>query len=542
MGLSVQQQAVIDFTTTGQGNVNVIARAGCGKSYTLLEAVQAIKTVQPLAEVAMVAFNRSIATELQAKILPFGWGVSVQAATMNSVGNRAIGAYLDRMKGIKKLDVDAFKVKKLVDLMRDEAMKASGQFGQAGEAAAQKAEMLSEQAGFVVKAVGLAKQRAFGVVHPSDQITKWMELIEHFGLDQDWDENEMMISEGLIRLCIEVYNRSLDLVLLGKLDYDDQILAPLFFKCKIWPKQFVLVDEAQDLNPARRLLAIRMAGTEGRIIAVGDPAQAIYGFTGADSDSMDLLKAAVNSTELPLNLTYRCPKAVVQVAQQWVPDFQAHESNPEGLVRSIELNTVANVEDGSKVADFSDEKLDNTMAILCRNTKPLVELAWTLIRRSVACRVEGRDIGQGLIQMANRWKVKTLSAFVNRVNGWAEKETAKLKTKDREDLIQSVQDKADTIVCICEGLIGQGKTTVVDFETFVNNLFGDTKDGEIQKVLTLSTVHKAKGREWNRVYILGANKYMPSRYAKKPWEIQAEQNIQYVAVTRAKEELVFINV
>jgi superfamily I DNA/RNA helicase len=204
--------------------------------------------------------------------------------------------------------------------------------------------------------------------------------------------------------------------------------------------------------------------------------------------------------------------------------------------------TVVDENDGSKAPSLADETLDKTHVILCRNTKPLVELAWVLIRRKIACRVEGRDIGQGLIQMAKRWKVTTLSAFKTRVTSWSEKEIAKFRAKDREDMIQSIEDKADTIVLICDSLLAEGKRTVADFETFVTNLFGTTPEGEEQKVLTLSTIHKSKGREWDRVYILGMNKYQPSKYAKKAWELGQEVNLQYVAVTRSKSELVFIEV
>ena len=90
--------------------------------------------------------------------------------------------------------------------------------------------------------------------------------------------------------------------------------------------------------------------------------------------------------------------------------------------------------------------------------------------------------------------------------------------------------------------MADGKNSVEDFITFVNNLFGDTKDGEVAKVLTLSTIHKSKGREWNRVYILGRNKYQPSKYAKKEWQVQQEINLLYVSATRARQELVFIEV
>ena len=56
--------------------------------------------------------------------------------------------------------------------------------------------------------------------------------------------------------------------------------------------------------------------------------------------------------------------------------------------------------------------------------------------------------------------------------------------------------------------------------------------------LVLSTVHRSKGREWTRVYALGRSKYMPSPYAKKPWQIEQESNLEYVLITRAMSELI----
>src|SRR5690606_18120963 len=94
----------------------------------------------------------------------------------------------------------------------------------------------------------------------------------------------------------------------------------------------VLVDEAQDLNVAQRILIRRMLKEGGRLIAVGDPRQAIYGFRGADSDSFRLIGEEFNATDLPLTVTFRCPKAVVAQAQRYVSHIQAHETAPEGEV------------------------------------------------------------------------------------------------------------------------------------------------------------------------------------------------------------------
>ena len=541
MALNAYQQAVVDWAVSGTGHANVNALAGTGKTYTLEAIVAAVKAAKPEAEIFVGAYNKAIATELQGKLGACNYGKSVQASTLHAAGFQALGSYLKSVKGIQRLTVEGKKVDQILDTLRDECIKAAAraQSDSKAQEANEKASICQNQRGFVIKAVSLAKQRAFGVVHPVDQMEKWYELVEHFGLDEDWDELEMKHSAAMINLAIVVYNRSLDKVLDGIIDFDDMILAPLFYRAKFWEKDFVLVDEAQDLNPARRILAIRMAGKSGRVICVGDRNQAIYGFTGADSDSMDIVRDQLGSVEFPLNTTFRCPKAVVRVAQEWVPAYEADASNPEGIVRSIDLVSYEN-EEGVRTADFSDETLTAADAILCRNTKPLVEMAWGLIRRGIACRVEGRDIGQGLITMARRWKVVRLDAFRNKVENWKSREVAKYSAKDREDMIQSVEDKADTICCIVDALMADGKTSVEDFITFVTNLFGDTKDGEQAQVLTLSTIHKSKGREWNKVYWLYPE-LSPSRYARKEWELEQEQHLCYVCVTRSKYELVCIS-
>jgi superfamily I DNA/RNA helicase len=60
--------------------------------------------------------------------------------------------------------------------------------------------------------------------------------------------------------------------------------------------------------------------------------------------------------------------------------------------------------------------------------------------------------------------------------------------------------------------------------------------------LTLSSIHKSKGREWRRVFWLGMAAFQPSKYARKDWQIVQERNLQYVAGTRAMAELVHVHV
>ena len=165
------------------------------------------------------------------------------------------------------------------------------------------------------------------------------------------------------------------------------VYLPLILPVRPFKFRTVIVDEAQDTNPARRMLVALLLAPGGRVIAVGDQHQAIYGFTGADNDSLDLIGQQFKAANMNLTVTYRCPKAIVNFVHQWVDHIQAHESAPEGTV------SVLGAVDDSFVPQASG-------AILCRNTKPLVALAFNFIRRRIACKIEGRDIGKGLIKLA----------------------------------------------------------------------------------------------------------------------------------------------
>lgn len=306
----------------------------------------------------------------------------------------------------------------------------------------------------------------------------------------------------------------------------------------------LLVHNCQDTNAARRALALKMLRPRtGRLIAVGDPKQAIMGFTGADSDAMDLIKEALGSDELPLTVTYRCPKAIVREANKLVPDIIAHESAPEGIIRAVskEYEVALDVAVGQtepqtvKHPWFTKENLGADDAVLCRNTKPLIECAYTMLAEGVGCRVLGREIGDGLIRLATRWKrVKTLEALLTKLDEYLARESKKWLAKGREDRLQAVEDKVSALTTIAERLIADRKTDVADLVAFINDLFGE----DVTNVVTLCTMHKSKGKEWDRVYLLDRANTLPSRYARQPWQKAQESNLEYVSVTRAKRELI----
>lgn len=89
--------------------------------------------------------------------------------------------------------------------------------------------------------------------------------------------------------------------------------------------------------------------------------------------------------------------------------------------------------------------------------------------------------------------------------------------------------KIEVIQCLCEEV-----DTVKDLRNLISNIFSD----EVKGIL-LSTIHKAKGLENDKIFFLSPE-LIPSKYATQPWQYEQEQNLKYVAITRAKSSLVYV--
>jgi superfamily I DNA/RNA helicase len=291
----------------------------------------------------------------------------------------------------------------------------------------------------------------------------------------------------------------------------------------------LLVHNCQDTNPARRLLARKMVKRNGRAMFVGDPKQSIYGFTGADSDAMDLITKEWNAKVLKLTTTFRCPKVAVRLANQFVPDYRAGETNIEGSY--VEMSS----EDFYKT---TAKTLTPETLILCRNTAPLVKAAFKLIAQGIACRVDGKDIGGQISELVNRWKsVKTLRTLRDRLQEYQETQVAKLTKAGKERQAESLTDRVETIFAVIEGL-PQGADLDV-LKAKIEEMFPKkSKDEANPNIIRLMTLHRSKGLEQKTIVFLGRQELIPSKFAKKPEQIVQEDNLAYVGLTRVKERLI----
>lgn len=248
------------------------------------------------------------------------------------------------------------------------------------------------------------------------------------------------------------------------------------------------------------------------VFAVGE-ARAIvhnclYSFMGVQLDALAKLKAELSATELPLTVTFRCPREVVRVAKHFVPDYEAAAEAPQGAVRWADKR---DMNEGVRPGDF----------VLSRSNAGAVEACMAMLRKNVRAKVLGRDVGAGLLKLVDQLDTGAgLVPFLRRLSAWATEESLKARALDKPERAERVTDQMETIAVIAEGL-----TTMEGLRGRVRELFTDEASAE--RVIC-STVHKAKGLEAQVAWVLTATFKRSGR---------EEDNIRYVAATRAKSQL-----
>lgn len=311
-------------------------------------------------------------------------------------------------------------------------------------------------------------------------------------------------------------------------DIDDQVVYDLTVDgTHNYYAHGILVHNCQDMNRSQIDLAQMVCKKNGRIAVIGDEKQAIYGFRGADSKSVDRLKKALDAAELGLTTTYRCAKSIVREARILVPDFHAFKGNSEGRV---EKGNIGLCIDRAEPGDF----------ILSRTNAPLVSACLKLLREGKRANIEGKDVGAGLkaiIRRINKGPVrKSFDAFDNALTRWHKVETERAVARGERGLVavERIADQYETLLSLMDGL--DSADAMIDR---IEMLFDDTKENKGLKII-LSSVHRSKGLEADRVWLLRDTFFSLSAKPPKWVDMSEERNIQYVAVTRAKLLLTWV--
>lgn len=459
------QKNIFKDINTGNDHTVVIARAGSGKTSTIVEGFKYLPRGK---KTLMVAFNKSIAEELKQRAPSY-----VDVMTLHSLGFRAIKQTFGN-----EVVLDNNKCFTIVkDLIDDWDVELNQS---------------------ICKCVSLCK--GFLVDAPS----KIEDLIDQFGI-----ETFDMSRDAFIKLVIKTLGlcKAANKVI----DFDDMIWFPFVYRLNVGKFDVVFVDEAQDLNTAQITMVLSAIKPGGRIIAVGDPAQSIYQFRGADSEAIPNIIGKLKAKTLPLSVTYRCPRKVIKIAQEVVPDIECADSAEDGLVEDVLTSELLKK---VKPGDF----------VLSRTNAPLIKHCMALLKAGVPANIQGRDVGANLQYFIKKSKAKTIDKFINYVNEWRDLETKRLLSEKKDTA--ATLDKAECLLNLCEGTL-----TIKDLKETIDKLFADVDDNN--KVI-FSTTHKAKGLERDRVFVLR------DTYRYGPGVTGEEANLWYVAVTRAKKELYLV--
>lgn len=181
---------------------------------------------------------------------------------------------------------------------------------------------------------------------------------------------------------------------------------------------------------------------------------------------------------------------------------------------------------------WTADDIPPSSAVLCRTNAPLIAVAFALLRSNHACYINGKDIASQLVTQLRKFKATSLPDLRSSVARWANDEVTRLESARRFSKAAAVEDRASCLLLF----INKAQSGPEEVPLLINELFSPKSGGTV-----LSTIHKAKGLEWTNVFILDAPTLMPPRWASGEWQLEQEKNLHYVAATRAKENLFYIN-
>lgn len=529
----------IKFAAPSQSHHLMIkAGAGTGKTTTLVGGVQRIKGIKPsitpspqqaavweslmlsksARSIAIIAFSKQIATTLQKRV-----PVGVDASTTHSMAFKPIREAFGNVR------VNDFRVDDIISELTG----------------IDSYDLKQKKFELLTGTKALVKHCKMSLLDPSPENLD--QLATYYDVELNGSRSEVFA------LVPQVIERCKDVARDGCIDFNDMIWIPVVLNLPMFCYDLLLVDEAQDLNLCQQEIAFR-AGD--RLGFCGDEKQAIFGFAGADCDSMNRLEQRLSETDagcltLPLNETRRCAKLIVAEANKIFPDFYAHESNPLGEVSSADYK-------GDGPRSYFDQ-VQSGDAVLCRVNAPLVMQCFRQLKAGRKANILGRDVGAGLISLIKKAKTDSLPDLIEYLDKWlfAEMEKENRKRNPSDTRLIALQDKHDCIVIFTEGL----DSTAALVEK-IESIFTDGVEcprcgckGKVDQTdcykckvklikttgIQFSTIHKSKGLEWNRVFIMEPKgSGVPHPMAKGEWQIKQEWCLRFVAITRAIKHLTYV--
>lgn len=466
------------------------ARAGSGKTYTIETFAEHIPK---FATLRYVCYNKAIADEAKLKLRKYP---NVTVSTFHSFGFQLVLQNKSKVSAGLDLKLDTKKNETILrEHLGEDSWKSYGRFA----------------AGCFDRAVSLLKDMLWSPEADLDLIDIDM-ILDDFDLfpSSDFVRAQFNLSATVAELwpvVTDPYPISDSTCLI---DFSDQLY--LVYKYRLSPAIFhyTAIDEAQDLNNLQRELVYRMA-EDSSIIIVGDDWQCIYEFRGASADGMEQMAKALNALRFSLPICYRCPKSVIELAQEFTPDITCPDTAPEGEVLRLS-------------EDQMYPMIQPEDAVIARSNRELVHVAFVL-RFVYGKRVWVKGDGtkksiDAIVEKAKLVRTHSREEALALLDNWHFKKVASRPDHQLPPVLHQAYDALEATLNRFDD-VGQA-------QDFLAQIFSPGGPDSI----SLSTIHKFKGMEADRVFYINPRLHSD--------EEPAERRIAYVAITRARKSLFLV--
>lgn len=490
---SEYQNKIFDFVVHGHGNGVIKARAGSGKTHTIITCM---KLIPPKKQCLFLAFNKSVKDEIIKKL---DGRTNCTVKTVHGLGYSIMSKYLKSEFQLDDYKYSTYLRNNIKELSTE---KVGGK------------HKFPEYLDRILELLGFARM---DLVQSRKEIQK---CAKTHGVELKYDE------DIVVKKLMDWGKSNLE-----TLDYTDLVWLPneLVIDPKFDKYDWIFNDEAQDYSIAYVNLFMKCFKRGTRFVSCGDEFQSINQFAGSSDEAFNMMLKYRNTEQFYLPISYRCDSKIIEEAQNFVPDIQARTDAGLGIV-----DTESHIKD----------IIDNDM-VLSRTNAPLFKMYAKLIKLGKACYIKGQDNDkEKLLRCIDRYAVddnlgesfKTDGLYPRMYRAMVDERNRLVEEGlDIHDAIgaPSVQYIYDTIATITT--IGSDCTSVSELKNKINNIYSKSHTG-----ICLTTIHKAKGLEAENVHILNRSD-MPNKYAKTDSELQQERNLIYVAVTRAKHKLCYVS-
>ncbi len=530
--LDPEQRAVAEAL---RGPVRVLAGAGTGKTRAITHRIaHGVATgVYAPTEVLAVTFTTRAAGEMRQRLRTLGAG-GVQARTFHSAALRQLRYFWPHVHGSDLPTLTESKLGMLAGACRRQRLRADQ---------AQLRDLASEVEWAKVSNVGPDDYARIATARRREVTGLDAETVGRvFGAYED-----VKRSEG--RMDME------DVLLLtaGLLAEDERVAAQVRRQYK-----WFVVDEFQDVSPLQSALLDLWLGGRDEICVVGDPAQTIYSFAGANADYLrDFPRKFAGTTSVELVRNYRSTPEIVQTASTLLAGTpsqgvalrsQQPSGSPVGF--SPQPDEVAEAEaTAARILELKKAGHPlGEVAVLFRINAQSEAFEEALTARKIPYVVRGAgrfferpEVREAVTRIRGAARSAPGEDLVETVRstlagmGWTSvPPTARGQTRDRWESWQALVDQAE------EFAAGDGTTHDDPLNAFVDDL--DRRAAEqhapVADGVTLATFHAAKGLEWDAVFCVGLQDgTLPITYAETPAQVEEERRLLYVGVTRARREL-----